>query len=213
MKPATAAVLYLAALAPAGAVAMIVPTGATTTGSATVAWTYQLEWRDDFSLPAHLGAAVGLAAHPDLAQATSFTLHGFAGYVPGTCTAPVGWVCEAQSTASTAADVWNAEPIDSVDLVWAYISGPAILAQGGVAHLGEFSAQSIHGDAAAVNYTGHTFNGAGSSSGPEAYNTGITKAPAAARLAVPEPATAALAGLGVLMLMLQRRRTPREEQG
>lgn len=208
MKTAIATVLCLAVLAAGKANAAIVPVDFGLSSSRTHVWTYNLQWHQSSGVFSGLSSAIGLAAHANFALASSFTLHGFAGYVSGTCTAPAGWVCTAQEVGSTAADVWSLEAPASVNLVWAYTSGPAITGKGSIVDLGQFSAQSIHGNSATVNYSGQTFRSLGSGAVSTNFNGGATEGPAAQRLLVPEPASLGLAGLGLLMLALHRRRRP-----
>lgn len=213
MKAASVAVFCLVASVCTCANAAIVPLWSPSTAAVTnhagSVWTYQLQWHQSRGPRTGPITELGLAAHADPAQATSFTIHGFAGYVSGSCVAPVGWVCSARHVGSGAADVWHPDVAALVDLVWAYTSGPTIAGSDNLVDLGQFSARSTHTRAADVGFTGHTFRGIDTASDSVAHNTGLVNAPAALRLLVTEPASAGLAGLGLTLLMLQRRRRPR----
>jgi hypothetical protein len=130
-----------------------------------------------------------------------FGLGNFAGYVPGSCTSPAGWVCSARlpgldPATAWAADVVDAEPADGVvDLVWTYVNGPKLRGSASGVPLGLFTASSWHGGAGMLDWSAqggpfHTSSAAWANGGQVA---------GARASEVSEPASLALAGLALLL--------------
>ena len=129
-----------------------------------------------------------------------FTIYDFAGLVPATNLQPVDWVF---SSAPTGVDPSGTTPPDDPavpNLTWTY-SGASRITDGS---LGAFSAVSLHGDTAIDIFAAQntqTFVGFGTFPVSNASRVDVPF-PAA----VPEPATFALLGLGLLGIGFSQRR-------
>jgi len=179
-----------------GSVAManIIPTSITVTGTGPYTWTYDLQLSSDQNVNSGLAPTVNPVPHVNLSYAGSLTVFDFAGYVAGSCSGPAGWTCTAQNVGFTPDDVIPTDNPNIVNITWAYTSGPTLLGQPSGIDLGLFSADSVYGTPTLVSYSSRGIANNGPQIGTIADNVGNTQGPTP----TPEPATLALLGSGIL---------------
>jgi len=179
-----------------GSVAManIIPTSITVTGTGPYTWTYDLQLSSDQNVNSGLAPTVNPVPHVNLSYAGFLTVFDFAGYVAGSCSGPAGWTCTAQNVGFTPDDVIPTDNPNIVNITWAYTSGPTLLGQPSGIDLGLFSADSVYGTPTLVSYSSRGIANNGPQIGTIADNVGNTQGPTP----TPEPATLALLGSGIL---------------
>lgn len=147
--------------------------------------------------------AVVLPSDMKLQAGDYFGIYNFHGLIPGSGAAPDGWTLATPAVSALSPNVTIFDDADAPNLVWTY-TGPTIPT--GQVGLGNFWASSRYG-------TGEQslFVGRNARSGDGEYDTNIsdTVVPSAgpdAPPGVPEPATLVLAGLGLPLVAVFRRR-------
>ena len=126
------------------AMANIIPTSTTITGTGPFTWTYNLQLSKDQNVNSGFAPTSNPVPHTNLTFAGFFTIYDFAGYVAGSCAGPAGWTCTAQKLGFTPDDVVPTDNASVFNITWAYTTGSTILGQPSGVGLGDFSAQSIY---------------------------------------------------------------------
>jgi len=194
----------LLALSPTLGLAGIVSPGLTVEGDGPYTWAYSLQLMPLQEVKLSQPTPADALTPESRAFTSFFTIHDFAGFVAGSCVGPAGWVCSARFAGEAQYERLLGDDTGTVDLTWtATATGSRLRDKSKVAHLGDFSAQSIYDDATSVIYTTRTTDNLGrwAESGDEAF--GSTLGPTA--MVVAEPGALALAGLGLTLLGLARR--------
>ncbi len=133
-----------------------------------------------------------------------FTIYDVGGLVPGTYTAPSGWTVTTGITTPAPAGLNPHDTGLAPDITFTY-TGPTVTGQVG---LGNFMFDSIIGKGSTLTWAASNVN---ASSGATDQNITQTTGPAAPMHCdgpsmVPEPTTLVLAGLGLPVIALTRRR-------
>jgi PEP-CTERM motif len=176
------------------ATANIIPTSTTITGSGPFTWTYDLRLSADQNVNSGVAPTSNPVPHTNVDFSGFLTVYDFAGYITGSCAGPSGWTCTAQNIGFTPDDVSPTDNSNIVNVTWAYTTGPTLLGQPAGLDLGIFSARSIYGRPTQVSYASRGIANAGPQAGTIADNIGSTQGPSG----VPEPASMALIGTGLI---------------
>jgi len=145
--------------------------------------------------------AIVLPTDVQIRSGDYFTIYDFAGYVSGSESSPADWNFSTSSTGTTPAGVLPVDNPALPNLTWTY-SGPTTVGQSG---LGNFWAISPYGNGTEASFTALSHNPV---FGTKDANVTTTTVPVQVPVppGVPEPATLALAGLGLPLVALFRRR-------
>ncbi len=190
------------------ATANIIPTNTSVTGSGTFTWNYDLQLSADQNVNAGLAPTSSPVPHTNLTFAGFVTIYDFAGYVAGSCAGPAGWTCTAQFVGYTPDDVVPTDKAGTVNITWAYTSGPTLLGQPNGMDLGTFSAKSTDSIPTLVSYASRGIANAGPQVGTIADNVGNTQAPSG----VPEATSMTLMGSGMIGLVVLARALRRQRR-
>lgn len=188
------ALTFAAALGAGTAHAGLIPTAVTVAPEGgNFRWTY----------------AVVLPSDMKLQAGDYFGIYNFHGLVPGSGSAPNGWSLSTPSVSPLSPNVTIFDDPLAPNLIWTY-DGPTIPT--GQLGLGNFWASSLYGSGEQSLFVGRNAR-----SGDGTYDTNISGTPvpsgtAAAPPGVPEPATLVLAGLGLPLVALLRRRNGRRAE-
>lgn len=189
-------------LVPALAGANIIPAAISLAGPGAYVWTYDLRPVLDREGLGAMRPSAGLVTYGNLAFGSSVTVYDFAGYRPGSCTAPAGWVCTAQDVdPSSTTPIWGDDP-GLPNLTWVYTSWPAPGGPADERGPGQFGATSNYGASRSATYATQGIRESGASSGSTAEAVGTTLAPTD-KLA-PEPGSLALACLALALMVRMR---------
>jgi hypothetical protein len=186
----TIAVLMLYLAWPAAGKAGIIPTDVTVTPEAgNFRWTY----------------AVVLPSDMKLQSGDFFIVYNFAGLVPGTVSAPSGWTLTTPAVPPNPANI-TVPNTSNPNLLWTY-TGPTIPT--GQVGLGNFAVASIYSQSANGLFVGsneRTIDGVHDNNVTETLVAAAPTSTPPPPPGVPEPATLALAGLGLPLIAMFRRK-------
>jgi len=144
--------------------------------------------------------AIVLPTDSQLQSGNYFTIYDFAGYVPGSAVGPdANWTVSTPNSGATPTVLLPQDDPNIVNLQFTY-SGPTIPA--GQLGLGNFAAISTFEKKAEDDFTAETYR---TSDGLKDSNITTTDVPTGVQQ-IPEPATMALAALGLPLLGLARLR-------
>jgi hypothetical protein len=145
--------------------------------------------------------AIVLPTDVSIKSGDYFTIYDFAGYLPGGESAPANWAFSSSNSGLTPAGVLPNDDPSLPNLTWKY-TGPT---QTGQVGLGNFWAVSQYGTGTEDSFTALSHNAA---YGIPDSNVTTTTVPVMVPVppGVPEPGTLALAGLGLPLVALFRRR-------
>ena len=143
-----------------------------------------------------------------LSYSDFFTIYDFAGYVPGSATAPADWIVSSSNVGLTPSGANPFPPADAAgipNLTWTF-TGATIIGNGGPVP-GFFTAISTSSQLTVGSYTSRSTNNTSSTppNGLPGDNSGYVSVPDA-----PEPCTMALLGLGAAPLLGGLRRRGRK---
>jgi len=146
--------------------------------------------------------AIVLPTDSQIRTGDYFTIYDFAGYVPNSNSQPSDWTFTTQNLGPTPPDVIPVDDPAVSNVSWMY-TGPTVTS--GQVGLGNFWALSEYGQSASSYFTASTHR---TSDGRKDNNitTTTVPVPVANPPGVPEPATLLLAGLGLPLAALFRRR-------
>ena len=143
--------------------------------------------------------AITLPTDAQLRPGNYFTIYDFAGFVPGSNSAPAGWIFSSTNTGITPGLVNPDDDPTLANLTWTY-NGPVV--PSGQTGLGNFWATSLYDLPTEDFFTAQTNR---TSDGKIDQNITTTNVPVpSAGPNVPEPGTLILAGLGLPVLGLAR---------
>jgi hypothetical protein len=174
------------ALAAAEARAGLLPVSTTVTPDAgNFRWTY----------------SIVLPTDVQIRNGDYFTIYDFNGYIPGSESGPANWAFSTAATGVTPAEVLPVDDPNVPNLTWTY-RGSNTTGQTG---LGNFWAISPYGDGTESDFTARSHNAV---YGSKVANVTSTTVPVQVPVppGVPEPATLALAAVGLPLVALLRRR-------
>lgn len=152
--------------------------------------------------------AIVLPSDVQIRTGDYFTIYDFAGYVPGTNNQPAGWNFSTHLTGTTPGGVLPTDDPTLPNLTWTYAGAN----QTGQSGLGNFWAVSTYSTATTSNFTARSHN---ATYGIPDSNITTTDVPVnvPGPPSVPEPTTLLLAGLGLPLVGLMRRRQARKAAG
>ena len=191
--------LMLSGLALANITVSVAPT-VTPTGS-VFTWSYDvtLGGAETATSTVPGGSCTGSTA--TACAGTFFTIYDFAGYQAGTASAPSGWGVSVQLIGLTpTGQTPDTGDVGAVPNLTFFYTGAQIT---GPQDLGTFSAESSFGNAVMGSYTEQSNS---NPPGTREHGGGLTMVPASA---VPEPASLALIGAGLIGLAIGRKRFTR----